>query len=197
MAARLPTMGDPCPAAARHRCPHEAAQQASRPAPRRARRAPRQGCAARSRGRRLPRRAHAPQPQGPLVAPAGGGEHPERRRPDLADLSGRPAGASPPRGAHAGRRSGEHRGSRARCRDGGEARHSRDRPLPLCREAAPRSFRQRGPARREPDVPRRARHQEGGPGDRRHHRRGSRPLHQPWSRRPDERQRRHRQRRDA
>ena len=51
-----------------------------------------------------------------------------RRRPERAR----------PRRRHARRRPPERRGSRARCRDGGGARHSRHRALPLRREAAAR-----------------------------------------------------------
>ena len=42
----------------------------------------------------VPGRAHAPQPQGRLVAPAGGGERADARRPDLADVRRRRDGPS-------------------------------------------------------------------------------------------------------
>ena len=61
-----------------------------------------------------------------------------------------------------------------------QARHPGDRHLPECRSVAARPDRLAHPRRRQPDQPRHPRHQGGGAGDRHHHRRRARPLHQPW-----------------
>ena len=67
-------------------------------------------------------------------------------------------------------------GSRAR----GKARHPGDRHLPQCRHRAARPDRLAHPRPRQCDQPRHPRHQGCGAGDRHHHRRRARPVHQPW-----------------
>ena len=133
--------------------------------------------------RRLPARAHAPQPYRCLDPAPGRRASAQHGRSHLAGLPARGQERARARSLHARRGAPLARRPRRRRGRGEGARHPLRGALPLHRSQAQERGGRRGGQSGQSRLPRRARGQARAPRDRRALRRGPRPLHQPRPRR--------------